>query len=194
MMIKNKNSYNISKNINHYTEPSFSLSNRSKRFIWNIFKCTIFKYSPRTFHQFRITILKLFGARVGKYCRVYNTTQIWAPWNLIMGNYVNIAEDVKVYNIAKIKIGDFSIISQGTFLCTGSHDYNSKNFQLYAKSIIIKKNIWICAETFVHPGVTIEDGVVIGARSVVTKTIKNKWSVYSGNPAKYKTKRKKMIK
>jgi len=181
----------IIKNNNHYISSPFSFSNRLKRFFWNLFQNTIFRFSPKTFHSFRIIFLRLFGAKIGKYCRVYNKVKIWAPWNLIIENYVTIGDGVDVYNMAKIKIDSFSIISQRAFLCTGSHDYNSKNFPLYAKPIIIKKNTWICAEAFIHPGVTIEDGIVIGARSVVTRTLKKKWSVYTGNPAKYLTRRKK---
>ena len=190
MIGKSDKLYKIINNNNPYTGPSFLLSNRVLRFIWNLFKDTFFRFSPRISNQFRIVILRFFGAKIGKHCRISNTTKIWAPWNLVLGDYVLIAEDVKVYNMATIKVGNFSIISQGTFLCTGSHDYNSKNFSLYAKSIILKKKIWICAEAFIHPGVIIEDGIVIGARSVVTKTLKKKWSVYKGNPAKFFTMRK----
>ena len=190
MIKKNHNSYKIINNNNPYSGPSFLLSNRLLRFIWNIFKNSVFRFSPRTFHKFRVAILKLFGAKIGKCCRISNTTEIWAPWNLVLNDYVLIAEEVKVYNMATIRVGSYSVISQGAFLCTGSHNYNYKNFPLYAEPITLKKNIWICAEAFIHPGVKIEDGIVIGARSVVTKTLKKKWSVYFGNPVKCLTIRK----
>lgn len=83
----------------------------------------------------------------------------------------------------RIEIGDYSVVSQGTHLCGGSHDYNSPNFQLYAKPIVIGAHAWICAEAFVSLGVEVAEGVVVGARSVVTKSITEPWTVHAGHPA-----------
>jgi putative colanic acid biosynthesis acetyltransferase WcaF len=83
----------------------------------------------------------------------------------------------------KIIIGNQVIVSQGTHLCTGSHDYESKNFQLITKPIIIHDNAWICTECFIGPGVIIGEGSVIGARSVVNKN-QAAWMVSAGNPAR----------
>jgi putative colanic acid biosynthesis acetyltransferase WcaF len=181
----------IIKNNNPRIEPSFSISNRAYRFLWNIIQSTLFRFSPRTFHSFRNLILKIFGAKIGKHVHIYNKVQIWSPKNLIIKNYVAIANDVQIYNVENVKIESFTVVSQGSFLCTASHDYNSKNFQLYAKPIYLKKNVWVCAQSFIHPGVTIEEGIVIGARSVVIKDLKKKWTVYSGFPVKYLAKRNK---
>ena len=112
MIKKNHNSYKIINNNNPYSGPSFLLSNRLLRFIWNIFKNSVFRFSPRIFHKFRVAILKLFGAKIGKCCRISNTTEIWAPWNLVLNDYVHIAEEVKVYNMATIRVGSYSVISQ----------------------------------------------------------------------------------
>ena len=73
----------------------------------------------------------------------------------------------------KIFVDDFCVISDGAYLCCGSHDYNSKNFQLFAKPITLKKKVWICSEVFILPGITINEGCVVGARSVVTKNLDN---------------------
>ena len=83
-----------------------------------------------------------------------------------------------------IKIGEFSVISQGAYLCAGTHDFNSKNFQIQTKPILIGVRVWVCAEAFIHPGIVISDGVVVGARAVVTKSLLEAWMVYSGNPCK----------
>ena len=49
---------------------------------------------------------------------------------------------------------------------------------------MIEKYCWITAGVFIHPGVKIKEGVVVGAYSVVSKDLKA-WSVYSGNPCKF---------
>jgi len=174
----------ILKNHNSFIGPSFTLKNRFFRIIWSIVSFFFFKLCPRPFHAWRIIILKLFGAKIGVNCRIHRNVKIWAPWNLIVGNNVSIADNVNLVTMDKIQIKDFVNISDGTYLCCGSHNYKSKNFELYTKSIILEKYVWICAESFIHPGVTISEGIVVGARSVVNKNLNNKYTVYSGNPCK----------
>ncbi|MDP1051177.1 colanic acid biosynthesis acetyltransferase WcaF, partial [Klebsiella quasipneumoniae] len=86
-------------------------------------------------------------------------------------DHVGIADGTTIYNMALIRIGRYSVISQGAHLCGGSHDYNSQNFQLYAKPIVLGEHVWVCAEAFITLGVSIADGVVVGARALVTKSI-----------------------
>jgi putative colanic acid biosynthesis acetyltransferase WcaF len=87
--------------------------------------------------------------------------------------------------MALLEIADNCVISQGAHLCGGSHDHNADNFQLFAKSISLAENVWICADAFLGPGVEIAEGVVVGARSVVVRSITQKWSVHAGFPAKF---------
>jgi putative colanic acid biosynthesis acetyltransferase WcaF len=171
----------IKKNADPYTQPMFSLGNRTARAIWNLFYTLFFRYTPIYFHGWRRFLLKFFGAKIGKHCHVYPKAKIWAPWNLIMEDYACLGNNVNCYNVAKIKIGKKSIISQGVHLCSGTHNYKSPNFQLVAKPIRVGEKAWICAEAFVHSGVNIGEGAVIGARSVVTKDMP-KWTVCSGFP------------
>ena len=76
------------------------------------------------------------------------------------------------------------MVSQGSHLCTGSHDYNSRNFQLIAAPIVLEPSVWVCAEAFISPGVTLPMGAVIAPRTVVTKSLGTPWSVYAGVPAR----------
>jgi putative colanic acid biosynthesis acetyltransferase WcaF len=92
----------------------------------------------------------------------------------------------------KIIIGDYAVISQGAHLCGGTHDYNSENFQLVIKPIVIGARAWICAEAFIHPGITVPDGAVVGARAVVTKSLSTAWAVYAGNPCRQVNIRKRV--
>ena len=113
--------------------------------------------------------MTLFGARLGKDCHVYPGVRVWAPWNLRLGNHVGIADGVTLYSMDVITIGDHAVISQGAHLCCGTHQYESPNMQLTAKPITIGRRAWICAEVFIHPGVSVPEGAVVGARSVVTR-------------------------
>ncbi len=174
----------IIKDNDPYTSASFSLMHRVRRQIWNIVYLLLFKPSPRSLHAWRAALLRTFGAKIGDGVHIYPGAKIWAPWNLVVADYVGIADGVTIYNMDIICIGSYSVISQGAHLCGGSHDYNSRNFQLFAKPITLGEHVWICAEAFVSLGVNIPDGVVVGARSLVTKSILVPWTVCAGHPAK----------
>jgi putative colanic acid biosynthesis acetyltransferase WcaF len=173
----------VLKNNTPRTGPSFTPENQMKRALWNFTYTLLFKHSPRPLHAWRSFLLRLFGGKIGKGCHIYPKAIIWAPWNLECRDQAGIADNVTVYNQAKIYIGEKADISQGTSLITGSHDYTKENFPLFAKPIRINDNVWICAECFIHPGVTIGEGAVIGARSVVTHDMPA-WMVCAGVPCK----------
>jgi acetyltransferase-like isoleucine patch superfamily enzyme len=52
-----------------------------------------------------------------------------------------------------------------------------------SKPVVIGKDVWVAANAIILKGVTIGDGAVIGAGSVVTSNISEK-AIYAGNPAK----------
>jgi putative colanic acid biosynthesis acetyltransferase WcaF len=166
-----------------FTGPSFSVTNRFARIIWSLIYVFLFRYSPNPFHGWRSFLLRFFGAKVGKGVHIYPGVRIWAPWNLELGDQCGIASGVNLYSQGFIKIGERSVISQGAHLCAGTHDYTQPGFQLITKPIIIGDHVWVAAEAFIHPGVTIGEGCVIGARSVVTKDMPA-WMVCSGFPCK----------
>ena len=80
----------IIKNNNPFIEPSFDLKYRVLRFAWGMVYFLFFLPSPRPFHSWRIFLLKIFGAKIGKHCHIYPKVNIWAPWNLKLGNYIGI--------------------------------------------------------------------------------------------------------
>lgn len=170
-------------NIDTYTGPSFSLGNRLRRLCWNFVYILFFRFSPKIMHGWRSFILRAFGAKLGKGVHIYPAARIWAPWNLECGDLVGVADGVILYSQGKIIIGSRAIISQGSHICTGTHDYTKEGHPLITAPIVIKERAWVAAEVFIHPGVTVGEGAVIAARSVVTKDLPA-WMVCAGNPCK----------
>ena len=166
-----------------YTGPSFSMRNRLARVAWGIVYALFFRPSPRPFHTWRRWLLTLFGARIAKGCHIYPGVRIWAPWNLTCGEECGVGDGAILYSQAQITLGRRVVISQGAHLCTGTHDYESEGFELFAKPITIGDHAWLAAECFVHPGVTVGEGAVVGARSVVTCDVPA-WMVCAGHPCK----------
>ncbi|MBL4902025.1 MAG: hypothetical protein JKY62_05185 [Desulfocapsa sp.] len=74
--------------------------------------------------------------------------------------------------------------STGQANCHLIHDYSSSSLPLTKPPITIGDQCWICADSFIGPGVVINEGAVVGARSVVIKDVKV-WSIVAGNPAKH---------
>ena len=168
-------------NTNTHSGPSFPLSDRLRRTSWNIVWQLFFRPSPRPLHAWRRSLLRFFGARVGRGVHVYPGARIWAPWNLELGDECGIADGAILYSQGMIRLGAQSVVSQGAHLCAGTHDYEKPGFPLVTKPISVGAQAWLAAECFVHPGVTIGDGAVIGARSVVTKNMPA-WTVCAGHP------------
>jgi putative colanic acid biosynthesis acetyltransferase WcaF len=91
---------------------------------------------------------------------------------------------VDCYSVSPIQIGNKVTVSQRAFLCSASHDISSLSRPLIHSPIVIKEHAWVCAEAFVGAGITIAEGAVVGARSVVTRDVEA-WAVVAGNPAKF---------
>nr|WP_279625429.1 hypothetical protein [Pusillimonas noertemannii] len=86
--------------------------------------------------------------------------------------------------MAPIHIGRKVIISQGAYLCAGTHDIEDPDFQLIVKPITVCDGAWIAAEAFIGPGVIVGKASVVGARAVLFRDTEAS-SVYIGNPAKF---------
>jgi putative colanic acid biosynthesis acetyltransferase WcaF len=88
----------------------------------------------------------------------------------------------------RVTLGEHAIVSQGAYLCGGTHDIDSDDFQLVVKPINIGANAWVAANAFVGPGVTIGERAVLGAEAVTFKNL-DAGMVYAGNPAVWLRKR-----
>jgi len=159
-----------------------SLSNKLARTVWHVVWLFLYRPSPRLFHAWRCFLLRLFGARLGRGVHPYPSSRVWAPWNLEMADHACLSEGVDCYCVEKVRIGAHSTISQYSFLCTASHDYTKVAMPLVAAPITIGEHVWITADVFVGPGVTIGDGAVVTSRSSVFTDLPP-WMVARGNPA-----------
>jgi putative colanic acid biosynthesis acetyltransferase WcaF len=159
----------------------WTLRNQFWRILW-VLALPFFSLSPRPLWGWRRFLLRLFGARIGKYVHVYPSVRVAIPWNLSVGEFSAIGDHAVIYSLGPISIGNRTTISQGAHLCAGTHDYRNPSMPLLKMPIIIGDDIWICADAFVGPGVTVGDGAVVGARAVAVRDIPP-WTVAVGNPA-----------
>jgi putative colanic acid biosynthesis acetyltransferase WcaF len=159
------------------------------RLAWNIVWTLLARPLPRQFgNRWRITLLRLFGAKINSTAVVHSSAKIYYPANLEMGLYSCIASHVDCYNVDKIQIGANTTVSQGAYLCTASHDITNPLNPLITSPIVIEDQAWVAADAFVGMGVTIGQGAVVGARAAVFKNV-DPWTVVGGNPARFIKKR-----
>jgi putative colanic acid biosynthesis acetyltransferase WcaF len=132
--------------------------------------------------RLRIVLLRLFGARIGHGVTIKPRVRVKFPWRLEVGNHCWIGEDVWLDNLAEIRIGSHCCLSQGAYLCTGSHDWSNPTFNLVTKPIVLGNEVWLGARSIVGPGVTVGDGAVLALGSVATRDLAA-WQVHQGQPA-----------
>lgn len=159
------------------------------RLVWSMTWTLFASWMPRSLGSgWKRLILRAFGAKMGKNSNVYSSTKVYYPANLVMGDNTCLASDVDCYNVAPIILEDNVTVSQGTYLCTASHDIGDPMHRLITAPIVLKEQSWIGARAFIGMGVTIGQGAVVGATASVYKDVEP-WTVVGGNPAKFIKKR-----
>lgn len=169
-----------------------AISNYSKRelllrVIWSFGKL-VFRLTPRPCFGLRRAILRCFGAKVGGNVNIYPSALIYFPWNLEIGDDSSIGEWALIYNLGSVRIGERTTISQRAHLCAGTHDYSNPALPLIKPPITIGNEAWVCADTLVGPYVSVGNGAVLAAGSVICKDV-DAFDVVGGNPAKFIKKR-----
>ena len=130
----------------------------------------------------KVKILRLFGAKIGCGVVLKPSINVKYPWNLEIGDYSWIGENVWLDSLATIKIGSNVCISQGTYFCTGNHDWTDPAFGLVVKPIIVENGVWVGTRAVVLPGVTIKSHSIVSAGSVISKDTEP-YMIYAGSPA-----------
>ena len=151
--------------------------------LWWIVQSTLFACSPQFAYKWRVFLLRMFGAKIGKNVVIRSSVKTTYPWKLTIGDNAWVGDSVDLYTLGDIVIGNNAVVSQRSYLCTGSHDHKSKAFDIYAQPIIIEDEAWVATDVFIAPGVTIGKGAVIGARSSVYKNMPE-GMICTGSPAK----------
>ncbi len=156
--------------------------NPIKRFFWFFINTFFFLNPANPFSGLKIFWLRIFGAKVGKGVVIKPSVNIKYPWNLQIGNYVWIGENVWIDNLAQVKIGNHVCISQGAMLLCGNHNYKKETFDLIVKDIMLEDGVWIGAKAIVCPGIKCNTHALLTVGSVATSDLEA-YAIYLGNPA-----------
>ena len=109
--------------------------------------------------------------QIGSNVFIRHRVRVLWPWKLAVGDNSWIGEDAWILNLEPVAIGHDVCISQGVFLCTGSHDMSSPTFEYDNGPITIDDHAWLGAQAMILRGVTVGEAAVVGARCKVSADV-----------------------
>ena len=136
--------------------------------------------------------LRCFGIKIGKKSCVHRGCRFFHVGKFNMGNHSVVNFGCYLDNRRGIKIGDNVGIAHNTKIYTLGHNINSPKFETKGAPVVIEDNAFIFSNAMIMPGVTIHEGAIVLAGSVVIKDVEP-WTIVGGNPAKNIKERQKKI-
>ena len=153
-----------------------------KRAAWYFVNIVFFKSSLFPFYGLKASLLRMFGATVGKGVFIKPNVNIKYPWLLKIADHVWIGENAWIDNLAEVTIGSNVCISQGALILCGNHDYTDTKFGLMVNAVLLEEGVWLGANTIIPGGTICRSHAVLTAGSVSSGTLES-YSIYRGNPA-----------
>ena len=117
----------------------------------------------------RPTILRAFGAEVGRGSNIRNKVRVHWPWKLTVGDHVWIGEGAWLLNLEPVALGHHVCISQDAVLCTGSHQRHSATFEYDNAPISVGDGAWIAIRAVILRGVHVPPGALAPAGAVIAR-------------------------
>lgn len=136
----------------------------------------------------RMLVYKLFLRRMGRRVLIKRNVKIYFPERLEVGDDVSINEGVLIDAAGGVRIGDYTRISAGAAVISQQHEYERKDVPIKLQEkklgrVTLGRDVWLGYNSVVLYGVTIGDGAVVGANSLVNSDVEP-YAVVAGSPAK----------
>tara|TARA_B100001123_G_C14967877_1_gene890395 strand:- start:226 stop:780 length:555 start_codon:yes stop_codon:yes gene_type:complete len=164
-------------------ESPWSFRVRLLMLLWEWTWLLLCSWTPKPLNDWRLIVLRVFGATIKGKPFVHQKARILIPWNLALLNRACLGDRTNAYSLGLIEIGENATIAQEAYLCTGTHDFQDPAIPLEIGSIKVGENAFIGARAMILPGVKIGKKAVVGAQSVVTKDVQPS-TIVAGNPAR----------
>lgn len=136
----------------------------------------------------RYVLIKSLAKSCGDNVSIFEDVFIFSPENIEIGDNVSIQPMCYLEGQGGILIGNDVSVAHGTSILSTTHNIDDldvpiKDQGVSGQKVIINDNVWIGCKVTILCGNVIHSGVVVGANSVVTKSIEGN-SIYAGAPAK----------
>lgn len=178
------NLYLKNKNQKDETTSPWSLKEAILIRMWEVVWTLFVRWLPKITYRWHLLLLKLFGCKVIGIPYVAPSCRIYAPWLLTLNDRCALGSRSEIYNLGPVTIGQKTTIAQYAYLCNGTHDFSEKKMPLMVGNMKIGDEVFIGAKAIILPGLNIGNRCIVGAGSVLTKSIDND-EIWAGNPAKF---------
>jgi len=142
----------------------------------------------KLFNIVKSNYLRIQGAKVGKYVTFYPGIKINPCMKIKLGDHVDLAWGVIITTGGGVEIGDRTLVGYRTLISSGNHVIPPNKGKIFysghkSEKVVIGKDVWIGGSCVITAGVTIGEGAVVAAGSVVTKNVPS-FTIVGGVPAK----------
>jgi putative colanic acid biosynthesis acetyltransferase WcaF len=137
-----------------------------KVYAWAVVELLLVSNPWQISTRIRGAALSAFGARIGSGVILRPRLRVRFPWKLSIGDRSWIGEDVWLHNQDRLTIGSDAVISQGTFITTGSHAFRT-DMALTTAPVVVEDGAWITARCIVLGGSRIGSSAVVTPGTVV---------------------------
>lgn len=142
----------------------------------------------RIFNAAKSMFLRSLGAKIGRRVVFYPGVWICTGRNLILGDDVDLALGVLITTGGGVSIGNRTLVGYRTQILSSNHVIPVGRGRVFGSghekaAVEIGCDVWIGANCVILPGVSIGEGAVVAAGSVVTKAVPA-YTIVAGVPAK----------
>lgn len=155
---------------------------------WFLLGLPLLRSNWLPFSGMRVRLLRWFGGKIGTGVVIKPGVRVKYPWHLVVGDHCWIGEACWIDNLTTVRLGSNVCLSQGSYLCTGNHNWKDPAFGLLVAPITLEDGAWAGARSVLMPGVVLGEGAVAGAGSVVAKSVPA-FEIHIGNPAHFARRR-----
>lgn len=133
-------------------------------------------------NDLRVMMLRLLGSSIGQHVYLNTGSEFLSPQSLRIAGGLHVGRFCQIDARGGITIGTNVVIASHVLLITADHDFRDPGFIGRLGAITIGDRVWIGSRAMILKGVTIGEGAVVAAGSVVTHDIPP-WTVVAGAPA-----------
>ena len=163
----------LSKYDNSWYKPGSAI----KRTTWYFVNILFFINPLNPSSGIKKLLLKMFGAKIASGVVIKPAVNIKYPWKLTVGENTWIGENVWIDNLDEVKIGKNCCLSQGVMLLCGNHNYKNERFDLMTGAITLEDGVWLGAQSMLTPHSVCKSHAVLSVQSVGSGTLEA-YSIY----------------
>lgn len=134
-------------------------------------------------HHARRFMYRLSGMKIGKGSTVHMGARFYNPGNIVIGEDSIVGEGAVLDGRGKLSIGNHVNIASEVMIYNSQHDVHSDDFRAQTEPVVIEDYVFIGPRVIIQPGVRIGRGAVVAAGAVVTRDVSS-MTIVGGVPAK----------